>query len=372
MKKKVLLVCWKNSSNYGTNLQAIALYLVVNKKYPCSILWQRRYVSFPCFLKKSARKIAKCVISFFSKKNNLRKQFDDNISHCFSFMDKVNLNSKNEYKNILKNYETYVVGSDQVWNPNYLDKTYFLDFVPREFRKCAYASSIGVNTIPEKKQKIYRKYLSRFDYLSMREASGARYIQNLLKRQVDTVLDPTLLLSSSEWREYAMDSHFYIHLPPKFILCYFIEEKEIYWETIKKIADLKKMQVIILSINKKMNKKKSPYIIFQDAGPKEFIRFIDQAEFICTDSFHMCAFSINFNKQFGVFRRFNAEDKRGQNSRIDDLFEFFHISNRYLDKQNACADELEYDSINEVLIRERKRSIKKLYSAIGESYDSIC
>ncbi len=33
MKKKVLLVGWRNSVNFGTNLQAIALYTVIRKNF---------------------------------------------------------------------------------------------------------------------------------------------------------------------------------------------------------------------------------------------------------------------------------------------------------------------------------------------------
>ena len=109
-----------------------------------------------------------------------------------------------------------MVGSDQVWNPDHFDEVYLLDFVPDNIRKISYASSIGVEQLPETLKGKYKKYLKRFDSISVRESKAADVIEKLVNKPVDVVLDPTFywmvfrgicLLKSSLGKEFAAEVH---------------------------------------------------------------------------------------------------------------------------------------------------------------------
>ena len=364
MKKNVLLVSWKNSLNFGTNLQAIALYRVLQKKYMCTLLWTRRYMPIALFCKKAWKKLGNTIVSVFRHKRAAVALREKNISRCFEPMQRINLNSRKDLETILKQYSAYIVGSDQVWNPNYLEETYFLDFVPNGYNKCSYASSMGVNEIERRKQKKYKKYLKQFSYISMRESSAAVYLSKVLERPVDTVLDPTLLLTKDEWREYAKDACFARPLPQEYILCYFVGDRPAHWNAAEEIARTRGIPLLILPVDARPVTADGQTI--DEAGPKEFIQLVDGANCIVTDSFHMCAFAINFGKEFYAFHRFRADDPKGQNSRLDDLFAMCHID-RYYDSEHASdrkAGSSDDPAIQTILSEERGKCLLKLYSAI--------
>ena len=95
------------------------------------------------------------------------------------------------------NYDVYVVGSDQVWNPSASSsiEPYFLTFAPKEAKKISYASSFGVSNIPASLYEKYKKLLSNIDSLSVREQTGVCLVKALTGRDATCVLDPTLLLN---------------------------------------------------------------------------------------------------------------------------------------------------------------------------------
>ena len=78
---------------------------------------------------------------------------------------------------------------------------YLLDFVPDNIRKISYASSIGVEQLPETLKGKYKKYLKRFDSISVRESKAADVIEKLVNKPVDVVLDPTFLLDGISWHD---------------------------------------------------------------------------------------------------------------------------------------------------------------------------
>ena len=89
-------------------------------------------------------------------------------------------NNSDNFENIPEeNYDCFISGSDQVWNPDWADYTYnktFLRFC-QEKKRISYAASFGVDSIPEKWIEKYRKGLSEFRYLSVRESTELSFLQ---------------------------------------------------------------------------------------------------------------------------------------------------------------------------------------------------
>lgn len=364
MKKgDILLVGWGNTHNYGTNLQAIALYEVLNKKYNCDFFWDRNYYTVSLFCEKAWKKI-KLILR--RKKNNAlikNQQKIQNTLKCFQTFNCVEINSKSDLHMVQHKYSAFVVGSDQVWNPQHVEDTYMLDFVPKGKKKVAYASSIGVQKIEKKYQWKYRKFLTDFNYISMREEQGARCISSILNRDVDVVLDPTLLLTTEDWSFFARDFDKNLELPEHYLLAYFVGNTRSYWDIVSDISQEKNLPVVIIPMNQSDYRNKNA-IFLDEAGPKEFVHAVENADFICTDSFHMCAFSINFNKQFFAFKRFSDMDNNGQNSRIDNLFSMFYLNRYYSEELRNYK--IDYSKANSALFAERQRCLDKLYNALGE------
>lgn len=353
----VCVVTWYKSTNYGTCLQAIALtYALRDLGHNVYMLsYGRRYTvrDGGRIVRKLKRKLTKRIKKVYASVN---QQKNVSIQKCvedsFQFLS---VKDKKNERLSLDLIDCFVVGSDQVWNPDHFDEMYMLDFVPDDITKISYASSLGVTSLPTNLIKKYKKLLNRFDYLSMRETSGAKIISELIQKSVDVVIDPTLLLPARRWKEFAQNAKIEDSIPPKYILAYFVGKLDRYLDSLRRISGLLDMNVVIIPLMKIEND--DAFYLYETAGPYEFVELINRAELICTDSFHACAFALNLNKKFIAFRRFDSSDPNSQNSRLDSLFSLVNIGNMYFEDSGVSLlnKDIDYQSVNKILDDERIR-----------------
>lgn len=183
-------------------------------------------------------------------------------------------------------YDVYCVGSDQVWNPNYIfqDTSFMMAFAPKGAKKISYAASMTVPELSEQQTAFYREHLADFAALSARESSGAKVISNLLGRDdVETVLDPVFLLSASEWQKHFGFRQKRANYIFYYVLNYMAEVKG---DTEKQLKDALATGeydgVIRVGGDKHV-------------FPREFMQLIANAGLVITDSFHASAFSLIFD-----------------------------------------------------------------------------
>src|SRR5699024_5338205 len=125
-------------------------------------------------------------------------------------------------KEILNEYDYFVTGSDQVWNPYFTNASslYFLTFAPKE-KRIAYSPSFGISEIPTWCEYELKDWLKDTDHLSVREDAGTDMIRYLSGSDADVIAYPTLFLS--------MDSLLSIAKPfsnkpiQAYLLAYYIE-----------------------------------------------------------------------------------------------------------------------------------------------------
>lgn len=192
--------------------------------------------------------------------------------------------------------DIYISGSDQVFNPygNYLD-VFYLNFKKRNSRKIAYAASFGINNFTEEVTKRILPLVQDFDTISCREKNGSDYLQDILCKKIEWVVDPTLLLSAKEWEEITI-------LPTikeKYILVYALAEDKKLIEIAKRIK--KETGFIIICIRGNTRDFILADKCVYGCGPAEFIGFIRNSEYVVTDSYHGIIFSLIFNKFFYTF-----------------------------------------------------------------------
>ena len=358
MNKKVGLMTWFGGNNYGTILQATSLRYVITKlKNECEIINYKKRANI--------REIKRISSLFFRVKNKIlfnkidnRASFDEFRMNFLKFTDE--RNTYVELKELNNSFDSFICGSDQIWSPLTFDEKYFLDFADNN-KLISYAPSFGFNKIES--QIISRKMkelLLRFKYLSVRESTGKKIINNLTGLNAKIVLDPTLLLDKNEW-EYFENKDILNEIKNKYILCYFLGKSNKYCKAIKKFANQNNLKIINIPVYrmKKLNK----YNI-NNIGPSEFISLLKNAEYVFTDSFHGTIFSINFNKKFYTFKRFKDNDRKSENSRIINILEEFNLSNRLVLNNRIIDNEIDYNSVNKILIDKRKDSINFLSNAI--------
>lgn len=220
-------------------------------------------------------------------------------------------------------YDVYVVGSDQVWNPSASSsiEPYFLTFAPKEAKKISYASSFGVSNIPASLYEKYKRLLSNIDYLSVREQTGVCLVKTLTGRDATCVLDPTLLLNKKQWGNIMLA---YPHMPSRYILVYQLLPSETLPSLAKSIAEEMKCPIYYLAKRAYAVNAPNGMRVIKDAGPAEFLWLIKNASCVVTNSFHGTAFSVNFCTPFYTV----LNSKKGSNARITSLLNSVNLMGR--------------------------------------------
>ena len=264
--------------------------------------------------------------------------------------------------------DIYMCGSDQIWNPNFhggvCDPGYYLSFAPVGSKKIAYAPSFGCDDIPKGAQKMLSRMLRDFKAISVREASGIDIVRKYGKRKAEHTLDPTLLLTSDEWRRLSRKPR---NLPKEYILCYRFADSGNTKEMIDRISQQTGWPVISLPLSAvAMN---DEYKTIFEAGPREFIGLIDNASLVCTDSFHATVFSIIMKKPVCVFLRESYENGNSMNSRIYSLLEMLHLESHIITSDAQLSDAMnciqeDYTEAHKILNVEREKSMKFLRNAL--------
>lgn len=251
--------------------------------------------------KKISKKIYYKIEGFDRKRVYAYKEFNRNIDFfTYPFNMQTDLSPLNNY------FDLFVTGSDQVFNTNFFGndlKNYMLGFANGKKKKIALAPSFGTTVFSEELIKNCRRYLPSFNGLSCREKSGSEFLERILGKKVETLIDPTLLFDKEFYRRYEKE-----YRPA-------INEKYIY---IYSLGGINKER---LDKVKKIAKDNGLKIIetFRDYGPSEFIYLVDHAQWVITDSFHGTVFSIIFNKPLSIFRR-STKGTVDMFTRFDSLF----------------------------------------------------
>lgn len=256
--------------------------------------------------------------------------------------------------------DCYIVGSDQVWNPNIskdLMLSYFLDFGPSKTKRVSYASSFGLaewNIKNDETNEHIRNLLHSFDALSVREIEGQQLCEREFGLLPVVVLDPTFL--NDDYSEIIGTVK-----PRKEILCYKINKTNDFWENAPKLSKQMNLPLALLNYN-------FPHKGFKYIFPptlKTWMRRIASAEFVVTDSFHGVAFSILNKKQFAVTLNHNDRD-----SRLINIIHQFSLEDRLYDsveemiKDKCWEKKINYSSLDEIVSIKRKDSQDFLIKAL--------
>ena len=223
-------------------------------------------------------------------------------------------------------YDVYITGSDQVWNPMmpFINEPYFLTFAPQGKKKISYASSFGIDSIPENFKTQYSQWLTKYDCLSTRENSGACIVEALTGKKAKVVLDPVFLLKGSVWVNY-MQKVTGIE-PKNYVFVYMLKyDERIINHAIALAEKYQKPLYMVLSEEKVVENTMVKQLF--SIGPSEWLWLIANAGLFVTSSFHGTAFSIIFNTPFVVLLQKGIPT----NSRITDLLSGMDLKGNQFD-----------------------------------------
>lgn len=359
-------------ANYGGLLQAYALQMVLERMGHNVVVFDTPNHMHISFLKKCVAYPKRCVDKYLLGKNIkitrettfngetkiIRKYvqpFTDKYIHRYEVTNFESLQNKD--------FDVLIVGSDQIWRPVLFKKIEdaFFNFAKDwNIKRIAYAASFGVDNWEYSQEQTLKckKLIQMFDAVSVREKSGVELCQTKLGRN-DTqwVLDPTMLLDQKDYLSLINSSN-----TGK-------SEGQLFYY----ILDTTPLKMSIVDVLSSKNNLKS----FKVSAPiddftlpaemrvqppvEKWLAAFRDADFVVTDSFHACVFSILFQKQFVVI----GNQFRGS-TRMQSLLEMFGLSSRLVDniEEAQRLDEIDYNAISERLSLMREKSTSFLYNSL--------
>lgn len=373
--KKIGIITIHNSPNYGACLQAYALYkyieqqgdeveiidlhrpyayadYVPSKKYICARPVKRGRLS----------KMKGTLKALFGVNTKMKSLYSPTAIKKFNAFNSV-IKLSQAYRGIDELYanppvyDLYISGSDQLWNPTqaYCLEPYFLTFVPKNVgKKISYATSIGITELRENEKQDFKRWLSSYDDIAVREVQAQKLLQGLLpEKEVKQVADPTFLLNPDEWKAIAVKPQ-----QGKYILMFTLQHRPEILEYCLQLSKQSGLPLIALG-QVQPDVLDESYTAVKDAGPKEFLGYIGDAEMVITDSFHCTVFSLIMGAK-NFYTYIAPNNHRG--SRIIDLLGTYglkdHLIATTLDEpyNELTSKVLDYEGIYETMAKERERS----------------
>lgn len=363
--------------NYGCLLQAFALQKTI-KSMGHEVVTIDRFsdprVAFFSQFKNWMKRIA----AHYIKGKNVRICWNPNLtmdmkctlfSQTQKFVDRNITNTgivfPSDLERIDKEYQfdAYVVGSDQVWLPNF-SLNCFLDFVHRDnVKRIFYAASTGSTSfadVPSLAMKC--KNLSRkFSGISVREDSLLPVVKKALGRDAIQVLDPTLLLDAKDYLAACVEKED----DSPIIFTYILDktdDKQVLVDNVQKNLHL---PIVAGSVEKDYERGKRMDInkcIYPSVD--HWILNMARAKFVVTDSFHGTCMAITFRKPFVVV----GNKARGLN-RFLSVLRLFNLENRLITDSTQFSSsffsQLNNDSISELLEKKRKEAIDYIKTLVS-------
>lgn len=362
---KVGILTYHDTRNYGAVLQAYALQKTIEAlgceceiiDYRCKAITERYKIKKINELK-SLKELIKHILGAKSSKETQIK-FDE-FNKNFQKISKEVYEEKN-IEEANSKYDIFIVGSDQVWNLNLSGKdyTYMLNFVDNDKKKNSYAASFGYKEIPTEYISSTNELVSKFNKISVREKQGKKIIEENLKRDVEVVLDPTLLLKKKQWEKISK----YEERKKDYILLYIIALTPSLIEFANRLAKEKDCDIVYLNHSYKT---KMGMENIRNASPEEFLGYLQNAKYVVTSSFHGVVFSINFEKEF-FFELSKA--KENFNSRLENIVDILKLRDREIvnGNNNSINKNIDYKKVNILLENERKKSMQFINKMLVES-----
>lgn len=369
--KKIGILTQPLKNNYGGLLQAYAL-----QKYLSSAGHNVLTIDLAAkHDQPTVSKIAKRIIANIIKKYILRKKITsifpqyentytskgiqtrrfvlENIRTTHKLMNNNELPDLESY-----NFDTYVVGSDQVWRSIYSPNisSFFLDFLDdnSEVTRVAYAASFGTDNCDEYTEselRVCSAYAKKFDAIAVREDTGVELCRKYFDVEAEHVIDPTLLLEASDYIQLVNKD--YVGPSQGNMMVYVLDEAQDKRNIIARVAKKKGLKPFFLMPEKN---KSFPAVT-------KWLRGFMDAEYVVTDSFHGVIFSIIFNKQFLAI----GNKGRGL-ARFKSILSKFQLESRLVISDAELSDSLIKENIDYIKVNRIKKEEQELAVAFLEKH----
>lgn len=373
---KIAIITLPLHTNYGGILQAYALQTVLERmghqvehlqpkvQYPIlHPMWKMPLV----WTKRMIRKIllGEWQAPVFEHPHRwIRKYTDRFIKNYIKYTE---LSNEQWNKDLATKYDAFIVGSDQVWRSAYAYpmERYFLSFLPKYSKKLrlSYAASFGVKhcDFTPKQLITCKPLMQQFDFVSVREQSGIDICKQLFNKEAIQLIDPTLLLKKEDYLKLTQNT---AHCKGN-LLSYILDQSTATDRFTESVAKHLKLTPFI--VNSKCENHKAKITERRQPPVEQWLRGFIDAEFVVTDSFHGCIFSIIFEKPFLCIGNTNRGSER-----FDSLFKQIGLKISIVDINDSIEESLKrsiinWDEVNCQIEKSRNNAINCLIQILNKS-----
>lgn len=367
------------NSNYGGVLQAYALQTVLkrmghdvlevelkkNLRWQYPPLWKMPLSFGKRFLFKYIvrRKNQKILLERYE-----RKIYPLLVHDILEFISKYIKQFKvDKFIDCKGKFDAFVCGSDQIWRYKYYPlfegdiANVYLKFLGDDScKRIAYAASFGTDNweYPAKETAECKNWIQKFDTVSVRENTGVKLCSTYYDIKAKHVLDPTMLLSKEDYVALIEKSD--VPKSKGNLFCYILDNTDEKMNVVKNIEKQRHLSSFFMNGDcgnwtEDLEKRIQPPV-------ESWLRAFYDSEFIVTDSFHACVFSILFHKQFLVI----GNKERGL-ARIYSLLSMFGLEDRLTSDTGLDINRMktiDYDRVDEILAKHREESRTFLIQAL--------
>lgn len=277
-------------------------------------------------------------------RNLIKYRFKQNfIEHNLPFTD-----------NLSTEVDAYIVGSDQVWNPNIvgnqLDK-FLVSFAKDNTPIASFASSFGVEDWPlDEKKEAVKAYLSKFKFISVREKSGVEILKSTFGLEAEEALDPCFLTSDYS-SLYVKDKN------PSDVVFFKLQPwKDNLYKEAKKEAKKRNLKLYNVSLHFLIPQLNKSIKGFNESyySVATWLKKISSAKYVITDSFHGMVFSLIFKRQFVV-----VNSKPQAITRMESLLSKLGLSHRIVSNAKEAFEVISNDEIDYNIVAPKLDQLKK-------------
>ena len=366
-------------TNYGGILQAYALQQVLQSMgHEAFVIDEKKSFNYPLkrrielFVKGKIKRLLKGKNAIIYSPEYYKLLWEARTKHTGRFINEhITRKVVGNVSELAENeFDAYVVGSDQIWRARYARPfpgvaNSFLQFTKGwSVKRLSYAASFGTGEweYSDNETMVCREMARLFNAISVREASGVTLCKEHLGVDALHVVDPTLLLDVDTYtRLIKADTP---HSPGS-LMCYLLDQGSTSEQIVSAIAQAKALKPF--SANSQTENQQLSLEERIQPPVEEWLQGFRDAEFIVTDSFHACIFSILFAKPFVVI----GNKGRGM-ARFESLLQMFGLADRlvcsydeYLERKESLLLPIDYEQVSHILTEKRNQALTFLQKALG-------
>lgn len=357
-----IVTFWWSQDNYGQLLQCFASQKYLQKLgHDAFLIRVRNFLEEPSDTYPSMpiwRKLLSCKHWFFFFHSLYRKYYHSYVNKHIQnhlvdrqfdvFRDKYIVSTERVYthEELLHDFpevDILASGSDMIWGIGLHHHEYLLDFGRPETKRISIAASFGRTweTLTPTEKETYKRYIGRFDSITLREDEGVTICHNLGLKDAVRICDPTMLLDRFVYEEL-MKSAVIPECHDRAFVYYIGSDP----------SCLTDKEIILVLKNCGLDYYYAPSVSI-NAIPKVFptieqwLSYIRDSRFVVTNSFHGTIFCLLFHKQFAVVP-LKLEQR---NTRIFSLLKEVGLENRICrtkhDLANCIKSSINYDVVSQ-------------------------